>query len=356
MATNAAGRAAQQASSADQLRESVQRLAGALGKRAVSALGDRVGATTERLNEYAAGGGGGLVSALTGVKKVAEGESPAKAAVSGLLSGVTRKIGAKSRELAEGVKESIGLGRGGRGTGKKFKLTNIVEEIDVGVPVGVAYDQWTRFTDFPSFMKKVEQVEQESDEKLSWRAQIFLSHRNWKSTIIEQLPDERIIWRSEGAKGYVDGAVTFHEMTPDLTRILLVLEYHPHGFFEKTANIWRAQGRRVRLELKHFRRHVMTHTVLHADELEGWRGEIRDSQVVEYGEPAAEEAAEEEAERAEVAAEEPAERPRARRRPPREPEEEPAEEPASAVPAQRGAEARHRRVTAGRTRTERDQP
>jgi hypothetical protein len=124
-------------------------------------------------------------------------------------------------------------------------------------------------------------VDQEEDNKLSWKAQILWSHRSWESTIIKQTPDERIIWRSEGAKGYVDGAVSFHEIAPNLTRILLVLEYHPQGFFEGTGNLWRAQGRRARLELKHFRRHVMTQTVLQPDELEGWRGVIEDGEVVQ---------------------------------------------------------------------------
>jgi hypothetical protein len=155
-----------------------------------------------------------------------------------------------------------------------------VESIEVGAPIDVVYDQWTRFSDFPSFMKKVERVEQVSEEKLSWKVQIFLSHRTWEATIREQVPDERIVWRSKGEKGYVDGAVTFHELAPDLTKVIVVLEYHPQGLFERTGNIWRAQGRRVRLELKHFQRHVMTNTLLHPDDVDGWRGEIRDGKVV----------------------------------------------------------------------------
>jgi hypothetical protein len=151
----------------------------------------------------------------------------------------------------------------------------------VGVPVRLAYDQWTRFSDWPSFMKKVESVQQDGDEKLSWRAQIFWSHRSWDSTIVEQVPDKRIVWRSDGAKGSVDGSVSFHELAPELTRILLVLEYHPKGLFEHTGNIWRAQGRRARLELKHFRRHVMSEAILHPDEIEGWRGVIEDGEVVQ---------------------------------------------------------------------------
>lgn len=171
--------------------------------------------------------------------------------------------------------------RRGSGGGDETKVTTIIEEIDVGLPVSFVYDQWTEFGSFPSFMKKVENVDAVEDERLRWKAQIWWSHREWEATILEQLPDERIVWRSEGKKGHVDGAVTFHELTPDLTRIIVVLEYHPQGLFEHTANLWRAQGRRVRAELQHFRRHVMAHAVLEPDEVRGWRGVIEDGEVVE---------------------------------------------------------------------------
>ncbi|MCE4949070.1 polyketide cyclase, partial [Streptomyces albulus] len=59
-------------------------------------------------------------------------------------------------------------------------------------------------------------------------------------------------------------------------RIVLVVEYYPMGFFEKTGNLWRAQGRRLRLDLKHFQRYAS----LAEEEPEGWRGEIRDGEVV----------------------------------------------------------------------------
>jgi Polyketide cyclase / dehydrase and lipid transport len=137
-------------------------------------------------------------------------------------------------------------------------------------------------------MKKVENVEQNPDEpeKLHWKAQVLWSHREWDADIIEQIPEERIVWRSKGQKGHVDGAVTFHKLAPNMTRILVVLEYHPQGLFEHTGNIWRAQGRRARLELKHFRRHVMTNAILHPEEIEGWRGVIQDGEVVQDHEEA----------------------------------------------------------------------
>ncbi|TDC69167.1 SRPBCC family protein [Actinomadura sp. GC306] len=187
----------------------------------------------------------------------------------------------------DGKDEGKSGGKGGGG--KKVKVTNIVEHIDIGAPRRLVYDQWTQFQDYPSFMKKVISVDQADEVKLNWQAKIFWSKRTWEATIIEQVPDEHIVWRSKGQKGHVDGTVSFHKLSPNLTRVLLVLEYHPQGFFERTGNLWRAQGRRVRLELKHFRRFVMTQSLTRADEIEGWRGEIRDSEVVRTHEEAMDE-------------------------------------------------------------------
>jgi hypothetical protein len=273
--------------SGDALKGEFQELFGAardlafavLQDKALSSVRDAVHGVTGRLTEYVeqGGGGPGLMAAVTGAKKLSEGASPGQAV-----------LGAGATGLKEKVKGLFGRGgRGGRG--KKLKLTNIVESADVGVPVRVAYNQWTQFGDFPKFMKKVENVDSPSDEKLNWKAQIFWSHRTWESNIIRQIPDERIVWRSKGPKGHVDGAVTFHELGPNFTRILLILEYHPQGLFERTGNIWRAQGRRARLELKHFRRHVMTQVALHPDEIEGWRGVIEDGKVVKDHETALQE-------------------------------------------------------------------
>jgi uncharacterized membrane protein len=261
----------------DRLKSEAVGLIDALGDRAMASVREKVEGAADRLTDYAdSGAGPGLVAAVTGAKDLAEGKSPTRSL-----------LGAGMTAAKEKVKGMFGGGGGKGGQGKKqLKLTNIVESIDVGVPVDLAYNQWTQFADFPTFMKKVESVEQAEDEKLNWKAQVLWSHRTWESTILEQVPDEKIVWRSKGSKGHVDGAVTFHELAPKLTRILVVLEYHPQGLFEHTGNLWRAQGRRVRLELKHFRRHLMSQALLHPDEIEGWRGVIHDGEVVQDHESA----------------------------------------------------------------------
>jgi uncharacterized membrane protein len=238
----------------------------AAGDKAMDSAGERVRGLTDRL-EGIADGGPLTKAASKGAKAKAEGDSPVMGAIKGLGSGVKDAVTGKS-------------GGGGGGGSKATKSTNILETIDVGVPIDVAYNTWTEFGEFPSFMKKVEQAEAKEEAKIEWKAQIFLSHRTWEATILEQIPNERIVWRSKGEKGHVDGAVTFHEVAPNLTRIMVVLEYYPQGFFEKTGNLWRAQGRRARADLRHFKRHVMTRAILEADEIEGWRGIIEDGEVV----------------------------------------------------------------------------
>jgi uncharacterized membrane protein len=225
-----------------------------------------IGSVTRRLTEYAEHGS----------------EQPSPKSQAGDRAGdrAGGRAGGKVRSAVRGAARRVGLGTPG---GDETRVTNVVEHLDIGAPIDLVYNQWTTFEDFPGFMKKVEHVEQESDEKLTWKVQILWSHRTWQSEIVEQVPGERIVWRSQGDKGHVDGAVTFHALGPSLTRVILVLEYHPQGFFEHVGNLWRAQGRRARLELKHFGRHVTTRAMLHPDEVQGWRGEIREGQVVGDG-------------------------------------------------------------------------
>ena len=131
-------------------------------------------------------------------------------------------------------------------------------------------------------MKKVETVDQESDEKTNWQAKVFWSRRQWQATTIEQVPDSHISWKSQGTKGHVDGTVAFFEIAPRLTRVMLLMEYWPKGLFERTGNI-------AHLEFQHFLRYAMTTALLEQGEIEGWRGEIRDSEVVKTHEDAVKE-------------------------------------------------------------------
>ncbi|GGJ84106.1 hypothetical protein GCM10011583_14690 [Streptomyces camponoticapitis] len=271
----------------DRLKEELQNYLRARAEHAVTSLGHRLGEGVGKLADGKGGPGGAVKSLAKGGQALGEGKSPAQAAMA-----------AGTSHLKDTIKEKVkGLfGKGRKGGGGKSKSVTITEDIDVGVPVREAYDQWTQFQEFSTFAKGVVSVEKADDTSSNWKVKVAKSTRSWKANVTEQVPDERITWTTEGAKGTVKGVVTFHAITDNLTRVLLVLEYFPKGLFEKTGNIWRAQGRRARLDLKLYRKFIM----MRGEATDGWRGEIRDGEVVlEHDEAVEEEEARAEEESAE---------------------------------------------------------
>ncbi|MEU7295490.1 SRPBCC family protein [Streptomyces exfoliatus] len=251
----------------DRLKEELHHYLRARAEHTVTRLGERLVDGVAKLAEPGKGAGGAVKSLAKGGQALGEGKSPAQAAVTVGVS-----------HLKDTVKDKVkGLfGKGRKSGGGKSKSVTIVEDIDVGVPVREAYDQWTQFQEFSTFSKGVVSVEKTDDTTSNWKVRVAKSTRSWKANVTEQVPDERITWTTEGAKGTVKGVVTFHRLTDDLTRVLLVLEYFPKGLFEKTGNMWRAQGRRARLDLKLYRKFIM----MRGEATDGWRGEIRDGEVV----------------------------------------------------------------------------
>ncbi|QEV22643.1 SRPBCC family protein [Streptomyces alboniger] len=252
-------------------------------ERMLIGVGHRLGDATVKLNDIADGKSPGFRKlALDAGKKVAEGKGPVR--------GALELGGSRLKEKVTDAVKGVGGGKRKKGGAGK-KPTVILEYVDVGVPVREAYDQWTQYQEFSTFAKGVEDATVASDTDIDWKLKVFWSKRSWKAHTTEQVPDQRITWTSEGAKGTAKGAVTFHPLAENLTRVLLVIEYYPQGLFEKTGNIWRAQGRRARLDLKHFARHI----TLRGEASDGWRGEIRDGEVVRSHEDAvADEESEEE--------------------------------------------------------------
>ncbi|GAA3986342.1 SRPBCC family protein [Streptomyces plumbiresistens] len=304
------------------LKEEVQEYLAAQAQRLMVGAGRKLGETTVKLNDIAEGNSPGFAKlALDGGRKLAEGKGPVRSA---LELGATR-----AKDSVVGAFKNLG----GKGKGKKKggggqKPTVIIEFIDVGVPLRTAYDQWTQYQDFSTFAKGVKSANRADDTNSDWQLKVFWSNRSWKAHTTEQVPDDRICWNSEGAKGTTRGVVSFHRLADNLTRVLLVIEYYPSGLFEKTGNIWRAQGRRARLDLKNFARHI----TLKGEAEDSWRGEIRDGEVVQSHDDAVAEEEEEESakdaseEEGEEAYEDEEEGPYAEEEAEEEPEEEPEED------------------------------
>ncbi|MFC8820398.1 SRPBCC family protein [Streptomyces rochei] len=272
-----------QSEAADRLKAEVQDYLAAQVTRLLTGVGTKLGETTGKLNDIAEGNSPGFAKlALDGGRKLAEGKSPMRAAF---------EVGAgKVKDNVAGAFKDLVGGKGRKKGGGGQKPTVIIEYVDVGVPLRTAYDQWTQYQDFSTFAKGVKSANRADDTSSDWQLKVFWSNRSWKAKTTEQVPDDRISWTSEGAKGTTKGVVSFHKLADSLTRVILVIEYYPKGFFEKTGNLWRAQGRRARLDLKNYVRHI----TLKGEADDGWRGEIRDGEVVRSHEDAVAQEQEEE--------------------------------------------------------------
>jgi uncharacterized membrane protein len=149
-------------------------------------------------------------------------------------------------------------------------MSQIIEAIDVDVPVRTAYDQWTQFESFPEFMDGIKQVRQLDDRTLEWVADVAGTEKRWKATITEQEPDQRIAWTStEGARNA--GVVTFHRLGEGRSRVTLQLDVEPDGPIETVGDALGVVRNRVKDDMKRFKAFIESR----GTETGAWRGEIK---------------------------------------------------------------------------------
>jgi uncharacterized membrane protein len=161
------------------------------------------------------------------------------------------------------------------GVGKGRRMP-VQQSVDVAVPIETAYNQWTQFEDWPTFMHRVTNVSQEDDCTVSFSTKIWTRKREFTANIETQRPDERIKWRvSQGITH--TGVVTFHELAPRLTRIELSLDVDPGSLIEKAARGMRHVKRAARADLHRFKAFIE----MQEQETGAWRGVIEDGELVE---------------------------------------------------------------------------
>lgn len=141
--------------------------------------------------------------------------------------------------------------------------------IEVNAPLRVVYNQWTQFEEFPCFMEGVEEVRQESDKRLLWKANIGGKAKQWEAEITEQIPDQRIAWKSVDGS-FNAGTITFEELHADRTMVTATIEYEPEGFIEKTGDALGIPSGRVERDLERFRDYIEQR----GWETGAWRGQI----------------------------------------------------------------------------------
>ena len=149
-------------------------------------------------------------------------------------------------------------------------MSQIIETVDVDVPVRTAYNQWTQFESFPHFLDEVESITQTDDTHTHWKVKVGGFEREFDAEITEQHPDERVAWTSEGGDTAHAGVVTFHKLTDDTTRVTVQIDWEPSGLVEKLGSLVHVGQHAVKKDLDNFKKFIESQGA----ETGAWRGDV----------------------------------------------------------------------------------
>jgi len=149
-------------------------------------------------------------------------------------------------------------------------MAQVVQTIDLDVPVTTAYNQWTQFEEFPAFLSFVEQITQQDATHNHWKVNIAGSEREFDTEITEQLPDDRIAWNSKGGEVDHAGVVTFHKLSDTTSRLAVQIDWEPKGFVEKAGAALDIPDRAVQAELHNFKKFIESRGTADG----AWRGTV----------------------------------------------------------------------------------
>jgi uncharacterized membrane protein len=150
-------------------------------------------------------------------------------------------------------------------------MPNAIETVDVNVPVTVAYNQWTKFEEFPKFLSSVESIAQVTDTLTEWKVKIGGVEREFEARITEQHPDERVAWNSTGGQVDHAGVVTFHKLAANETRVTVQLDWEATGLLEKAGAALGVDDHAIKKDLANFKEFIEAKKVPDA----GWRGDVQ---------------------------------------------------------------------------------
>ena len=168
-------------------------------------------------------------------------------------------------------------GAPGVGKGRRMPVQQVV---DIGIPVESVYNQFTQFEEWPQFMHRVKRATQDDDCTVSFAVKIWGRTREFTAEIETQRPDQRIKWKTSQGMTHT-GVVSFHELGPNLTRLILSFDVDPGGLVEKFARGARHVKRAARADLHRF----VAFIEMAEQETGAWRGVIEDGELVEEHDP-----------------------------------------------------------------------
>jgi uncharacterized membrane protein len=163
------------------------------------------------------------------------------------------------KKLGEGAKQALpgggGKSKGMPGVGKGRRMP-VQQDIDIGAPIDMVYEHWTKYDEWPQFMHRLDNVSQDDKKHVSFKTKIWGISKEFRAEIVEENPKERIKWEVTDGVTHT-GVVTFHELGPRLTRVEVNIDVQPGSMIEKAARGMRHVKRAVRADMARFKAYVL---------------------------------------------------------------------------------------------------
>jgi len=135
-------------------------------------------------------------------------------------------------------------------------MSQVIDAIDVDVPVTTAYNQWTQFESFPQFLDFVEAVRQTDATHNQWTIRIAGQERSFGTEVTEQHPDERVAWKSTGGEVDHAGVVTFHKLSDGASRVTVQIDWEPTGALERIGAASGVVEHAIKKDLANFKEFI----------------------------------------------------------------------------------------------------
>ena len=153
-------------------------------------------------------------------------------------------------------------------------MSRFEHEIDVNVPLGVAYDQWTQFEMFPLFMEGVKSSTRSTTRPWSGRPRSPARNGHGAPRSPTRHRTSRVAWKS------IDGTPTpepccSRRSARTQTRVTLRIDADPDGLVENVGDKLGFLERRVKGDLERFKRLIESR----GSPTGAWRGEIHGDEV-----------------------------------------------------------------------------
>lgn len=168
--------------------------------------------------------------------------SPTARVLAGFAGGAMAYYGASRRIALGAALALIGLGLFARaatnlelkrllGIGAGERAVNLLKTINLPVPRDRAFQVWTSYTDFPRFMRHVEEVRELADGRWRWTLVFPGGLRfHWNVVVTRVIPNQELAWRTEpDSLIQHSGVIKFMDNPNGSTAVHLRMGYTPPG-------------------------------------------------------------------------------------------------------------------------------